>query len=338
MTTQSQHLIRIKALSWPGILLSGLGGFIFLMSVILAVVPKENPPPFPGAQYVPLAFGGVLLAAGIYFLMNAKVVVELTTNSIKLPGLTSPLPLKEISQIDYLKVKRSDGAIRAYVVMMLTEAGRSLVATTASPEELQDLDPAPDFCEEFDYFSYGPHESAEEFIGEVVRRRDAAQAGEQLEAVPEIPLVERDLSETGDSARAYVHDLCGQATLVSGSSFYWVVNPMRFSGSGTICVSCGQVMDETVHWPETGESITKFRSRMWKHTPASLKVTQFLVVPLIVGAIAMIFAPGAANVPVVHRRMIALGIGFMGTNMLVWMSPLAGILPRFFGMKYNRYL
>ena len=338
MSKESNQLIEVRSVSVPGLILAGLGGFMLLMWLILSLLPQKNAPPFPGSQYVVLIISLPMLLYGIYLLRTGKILMTLGTKEICFPESIKPLPLAEISNVDAVKIHCSDG-VREFLLLNLTEAGKQCVPEFApSFPELNELEPNPDFSHQLDYFAYGSLESSSDFVQEVVRRREAAMSGEPLPAPPEIPLTDRDTSETGTTARHYVHDVCGGATLVTDDSFRWVVNPMRLAGGKTMCAHCGEAWDHEVRWIETGETISKFRKRMWRITPFTLKLMQFLILPAIVGVLLCFLAPGAAKVPRMHRHMIGFALGFGGTNFLIWFTPLANILPTFFGMRYNRYL
>jgi hypothetical protein len=147
----------------------------------------------------------------------------------------------------------------------------------------------------------------------------------------------RDMSDTGPSARVYVHEQCGGSTAITDGHFYWAANPLRYSSGGSICAECGLAMDSDLRWVDTGETLARFRSRMWRHTPPWVKLLHYLVLPAVVGAIVLVVAPPAANIPRLTSNLIVFGLGFLAMLVLLSITPLAGILPAIAGLTYHKY-
>lgn len=71
-----------------------------------------------------------------------------------------------------------------------------------------------------------------------------------------------------------------------------------------------------------------------------VKLLQFVVIPGFVGAVGLMIAP--ALFPVAANRQSlqmagAFAAGFFGANMLIGFTPIAGFLPKFAGMTYDKY-
>lgn len=98
-----------------------------------------------------------------------------------------------------------------------------------------------------------------------------------------------EFDETPDG-RPYIHDKCGEATVVSEGHFAHICDPFR-PCTGTFCVTCNGFFPLTeVRWADTDESISDYRERMKQLTPAPLRVWRSgvgclvgLVVGLLVG-------------------------------------------------------
>ena len=87
------------------------------------------------------------------------------------------------------------------------------------------------------------------------------------------------------TSRTYVHDRCGNATVVSGNDFESLANPFAFC-SGTMCVACNKAFPlKQFVWADTGETITARRSRLRGATSPAQKLFSMLVGPLIFGLI-----------------------------------------------------
>jgi hypothetical protein len=81
---------------------------------------------------------------------------------------------------------------------------------------------------------------------------------------------EDDRPRRAKDSRTYYHPRCGGRTQVGGDDYCHICDPYRFS-SGTYCCTCeGFVPLREVEWDDTGETITKYRRRMRRETPAPL--------------------------------------------------------------------
>lgn len=89
------------------------------------------------------------------------------------------------------------------------------------------------------------------------------------------------MSHDAEEGRPYVHKKCGQVTVISGSDFVGLCNPFE-PCMGTICASCGGP-DSTSQfaWADTEESISDYRARLRAAAPASLKIWNYVISPLV---------------------------------------------------------
>jgi hypothetical protein len=123
--------------------------------------------------------------------------------------------------------------------------------------------------------------------------------------------------------RAYVHQHCGQATVVSGNDFSRLVNPFAFV-SATYCVSCqGAFSLAAFSWEDTGESILAYRRRMRRMAPLSFKLCGWVVGPLLSGligaAIGWLFTPQEAKGPIIGGLMgLLIAAGFLMPLLAKW--------------------
>lgn len=90
---------------------------------------------------------------------------------------------------------------------------------------------------------------------------------------------------SAEQGRPYVHKKCGQVTLITGSDFVGLCNPFE-PCMGTICASCGGP-DSTSQfaWADTQEPISEYRARLRAEAPASLKIWNYVISPLVGGGI-----------------------------------------------------
>jgi hypothetical protein len=69
-------------------------------------------------------------------------------------------------------------------------------------------------------------------------------------------------------SRPYVHDRCGEVTVVSGGDFSRLANPFTFV-SQTYCASCQRMVGlRSVAWADTAEPIAAYRRRLRGAAPA----------------------------------------------------------------------
>lgn len=148
----------------------------------------------------------------------------------------------------------------------------------------------------------------------------------------------RDDAESAPFARAYACGSCKSETLVSDSSLTHVTNPFRLT-SASICANCGPTPLKVLRWSDTGESVADFRRRMFRLTPAWVKVVQYLIIPglLGVGAAAIIETKGEETTERMLMRAGLFVAGLLVANAIIWFTPLAGIAPAICGMKYHKY-
>jgi hypothetical protein len=82
------------------------------------------------------------------------------------------------------------------------------------------------------------------------------------------------------NSRAYLHELCGQVTVISGNDFGGLANPFCFV-SKTYCVACKAMVGlQTVSWVDSAEPISAYRRRLRASAPASLKLFAWVIGPL----------------------------------------------------------
>lgn len=338
--------VELREISWVAFALCVIGGFVLLLSVILVavflVVPPKNPPPAPWAPYVIILGSVLVLVLGIYLIKNRPVGLALKTNHIAFPRLGVSIPWKEIMTINVVRPGNEEPWI---LVMVLTPGGRSLIGNRqlSNYRKAETIQPRPDVCLKFNYWSFGPGiESIDQFVAGL-RNRIALASGDTVvidepppEISPDAPLELRDLSETGSSARVYVHSACGGSTVVRGGSFYWVVNPLRYAG-GTVCARCGTAFLPSVRWQDTGEPLSKFRKRMWQHTPLFVKALHFFAIPALVGLASLVWFPAAPNIPPLTAKIVAFVIGYLAGVLVIALTPLAGIIPSLARMTYHKY-
>jgi hypothetical protein len=126
-------------------------------------------------------------------------------------------------------------------------------------------------------------------------------------------------------SRPYVHESCGQVTVVSGDDFSRLANPFAVV-TGTYCVSCQAMVNlGTVSWADTQEPISKYRRRLRAEAPLSLKLFGWVIGPLgsaALGAgIGWLFTPNQSKGPIIGGVMaFLLTIGFLMPVLasLVW--------------------
>lgn len=344
---QEQRDIHEKP--WIAIGLCGLGGFILLISIILITITLAKPPEKPLTRpYVPLIVGGLMLVAGIYLFKHARVGLRLKPNEIELRRFKVAIPWQEIVDIGVVFVPVDQPTHQVpLLVMSLTPSGREAIGnrflTNSNFAKL--VEPKPDICLKMSFLSYGPGiESPLDFAIDL-RKRKGAAAG-IIDETPPLPPIDaafelRATSETGSASRVYVHETCGSNTIISGSALNWVTNPMRYTSGACKCAQCGSAFDFELRWLDTGETLSRFRSRMWRQTPFGLKLLQFVVLPAVIGILVAIMAPfvfrPAHNLPPLVDGLLTFGAGFVLGNLVIWLTPLAGIIPGRAGLTYNKY-
>ena len=151
----------------------------------------------------------------------------------------------------------------------------------------------------------------------------------------------RDDAETAPFTRAYACGSCKQETLVKDSSLTSLTNPFGLV-LASICAGCGPTPLSVLRWNDTGETVADFRRGMWGQTPVWVKLLQYLVLPGLLGLVAFVVIENDEdqwekwkNLAVL-QAMIFAAI-FVITNLILWLSPLGGIVPAICGMKYHKY-
>jgi hypothetical protein len=126
-------------------------------------------------------------------------------------------------------------------------------------------------------------------------------------------------------SRPYVHERCGQVTLVSGDDFSRLANPFTFV-SQTYCVACGAFVSlRSVAWADTGESIAAYRRRLRAEAPLSVKLAGWLLGPLaglLIGAgVGWLITPQDLKGPVVGGVAgLVLAAGFLMPLLSRWVG------------------
>lgn len=89
------------------------------------------------------------------------------------------------------------------------------------------------------------------------------------------------MSKLAHKGRPYVHNKCGQTTIISGNDFIGLCNPFE-PCMGTICASCG-TPDSTSQfvWEDTEEPISEYRRRMRREAPSSIKYWNYAISPFL---------------------------------------------------------
>ena len=101
---------------------------------------------------------------------------------------------------------------------------------------------------------------------------------------------DEDVSLLDGNSRAYEHLDCGGVTVVSGGDYLHICDPYRIC-TGTYCCTCqGFVGLDRVVWADTGEIVTKYRSRMRGLTPMPLKVWRMGTGALLGGSVGALMA------------------------------------------------
>ncbi|MCA8993171.1 MAG: hypothetical protein KDA69_05075 [Planctomycetaceae bacterium] len=344
--------IELSTPTWAAIILTGLGGFVLLMFLIMGgitlAVPPENPPNIP--VLIAIGVGSVsALALGIYLLWNSPVVMRLTEKELQFSLSGHSIPWEHIKAVEAVALEREEpGPVpHPVLIIYLTKAGRSLMqgVNVSTSNEHDRFNPPPDVCMKVNFNSFGPdNESCFDLATEFMRRARNARGTKGAATDDDLPLPDmdgplrkRDMSQTGASSRVYIHDICRQGTVISGTHFHWAANPFRYTGGGTMCSNCGIAMDNVIRWEDTGETLSRFRSRMWRQTSGLIKFVQLLLIPAIVGVVTGLLLPMAPNIEQTTGYAVGFGLGFLVTELLFYLSPAGDVLPMMFGMRYNEY-
>jgi hypothetical protein len=109
--------------------------------------------------------------------------------------------------------------------------------------------------------------------------------------------------------------------------------------TASICAGCGETPLSVLHWTETGETVEAFRKRMWKKTPMAVALVHYLVPPLLGGLIAIACIPTDVIDPRKSIGLYAICFGVASLVMLIvfTVTPIAGLVPAAFGIKYHKY-
>ncbi len=131
--------------------------------------------------------------------------------------------------------------------------------------------------------------------------------------------------------RAYVHEACGEATLVDGNDFEGLVNPFAVALK-TYCVHCRRMVSlKNVVWADTGEPLSQYRKRMLKRIPLFWQYWKnglgAVIVGLITAVIAVVMRPDDGAVIFV--------IGFVTGAVLSPMLLPAGLIPKYLGIDFR---
>ena len=139
--------------------------------------------------------------------------------------------------------------------------------------------------------------------------------------------------------RPYIHDACGQVTVISGRHFPHLCNPFRFV-MGTICASCGMPdSTKSFRWIDTGETVSSYRRRRVGKHPIALLFT-WIILPAIGGAIAASVMLGMRprNNPDLPDPTVAGAIFFVIGGLLTALFIAPPIVELFSGRKlYNEW-
>ena len=128
-------------------------------------------------------------------------------------------------------------------------------------------------------------------------------------------------------SRVYVHEGCGGGTEVTGEDFLGLVNPFGLV-MGTYCSGCEKMVRlDDVAWQDSGESLTKYRRRLLKKAPSSVKLLVWLVTPLtgtaLGGAAGWWFSPNQVGFPIVGA-VVGMLVAY-GTLMPVVVRQVGGV-------------
>ncbi len=107
---------------------------------------------------------------------------------------------------------------------------------------------------------------------------------------PECPKGSANATSGGltPDSRPYIHDKCGQITVISGYQFKRITNPFEFILSQTYCAGCQKVVRlKTVAWADTGETISRYRRRMWRTSPLAIRLLSWYIGPLAAAALGI---------------------------------------------------
>jgi hypothetical protein len=137
-----------------------------------------------------------------------------------------------------------------------------------------------------------------------------------------------------EMSRTYIHKHrgCGRPTIIRGVLFRATANPFAMDSGTTMCAGCGrEVRYQDVVWQDTGETLADFRRRLRREAPLMVKVTAFLVGPLLFALLGWgvyrYFRPGEfLGLPVA----IIGGIGIWGVSFMQ-------VTPRLFGIDFRDF-
>ena len=358
--------IQIRLAPFIGWLVGGLGGLSLIAICVIVllqstgVIPRPVNAPDPiGSASILVAFF-VLFAGGFWFARNSPVHLILRREALEIPRQKLIIPWSSIAAIEATKVGvqgGQQGVLSPVILIQLTDKGKELIQNRKiGTSNLRDSPFGDvDICLSTLFLGIG-HEgdpmSKEQFNKEVESRIAAATGRPQtikklwyellVAPDPSMPLTLRtDLAESPD-ARVYIHDVCHQGTIISDSHFHWLCNPLRFV-PGTRCMGCqGAAYPHEIRWEDTGERITDFRGRMWRHTPAWVKVTHWIILPVVLTGIGVLVMslfvqPQAAKMSPLFSIALAIFTSACGAFMLTYYTPLAGIAPALGNLKYWKF-
>ena len=348
MTNDSTNLVtsELREVSVIATVVAIVGGLLCLISTIMIVLqhylPPKVPPPLPNVEYFILIVGTTVLCVGIYLLKYSRVGLRVEPRQLTITAFEISIPWSAIKDIDLVPSGPGRHDSPALAINLLPEHRQSIANTPLSNfQYAHEFDPQPDLFVTLGFWGFGREaDTALDFVNEL-KKRVAEALGRTYDG-PIIPLFDaelepRDTSETGPDDRIYVHDLCGSCTLINGSSFHWIVNPLRYSSGESVCSGCGVATEMTLRWADTGETVSRFRSRMWRHTPLLIKLSQFVIIPSLAGFLSWCFLPRHPNVPVFESNMLSFILGLVLCNAVFAFSPISRLVPALARLNYHTY-
>lgn len=338
---------EIRETPWVAIVMGAFGAIVlnfWLALLALQVIesPKNLPPMLWGPYAMPV-IGLALLIVGIVGYCNARVALRLKPHEFDLPRFGVTFGWADVADVRALQRPSP------LLVMYLTPTGRKAIGgrCLSNSPQVDKIHPHPDVCLRCNFIGYGAELESAFDLAIQMRKWIATDRGEPKESPPLPPLdctLElRDTSVTGPNSRTYTHDECGSGTVISDSSFYWATNPLRFTAGQCVCANCGLVSHFTLRWEDTGETLSRFRKRMWRHTSLVVKAVQFVIVPALFGALMASVVPAVASdrfakdLSPTTSATLLFGTGFFVGNLVISLTRLSGVLPALAGYTYHNY-
>lgn len=117
------------------------------------------------------------------------------------------------------------------------------------------------------------------------------------------------MSYSYQSGRPYIHQKCGQTTIITEEHFAGLCNPFE-PCSGTICANCGFPDSVSAFlWQDTGESISDYRKRLKQGASSGVKLWVWLISPLLGAAIGATLAVMFIGKNIQTDALVGAGIG-----------------------------